>query len=48
MSDSRTFAEALVRMSHLVQHVFADVSRSHGTTPQQAHLLCVLSAALSE
>jgi DNA-binding MarR family transcriptional regulator len=42
MTDSRTLAEALVRLSHLVQHIFADVSRSHGTTPQQAQLLCVL------
>lgn len=42
MTDSRALAEALVRLSHLVQHVFADVSRSRGTTPQQAQLLCVL------
>ncbi|WP_336207112.1 MarR family winged helix-turn-helix transcriptional regulator [Nonomuraea sp. LPB2021202275-12-8] len=36
------FASALVRMSHLVQRVFADVSREHDTTPQQAQLLCLL------
>ncbi|WP_221891090.1 MarR family winged helix-turn-helix transcriptional regulator [Microbispora sp. KK1-11] len=38
-----TFATALVRMSHVVQYVFADVSREHGVTPQQAQLLCVLT-----
>lgn len=38
------FAAALVRMSHLVQHVFADVSREHEVTPQQAQLLCVLTS----
>ncbi|WP_214104100.1 MarR family winged helix-turn-helix transcriptional regulator [Acrocarpospora catenulata] len=36
------FATALVRMSHLVQYVFVDVSREHGITPQQAQLLCML------
>lgn len=35
-------ADALVRFSHLVQHVFADVSREHNLTPQQAQLLCRL------
>lgn len=35
-------ADALVRLSHLVQHVFADVSRRHDLTPQQAQLLCML------
>lgn len=35
-------AAALVRMSHLVQHMFADVGREHDITPQQAQLLCVL------
>ncbi|MEU4223847.1 MarR family transcriptional regulator [Nonomuraea sp. NPDC026600] len=39
------FASALVRMSHLVQHVFADVSRERDITPQQAQLLCVLTDA---
>jgi DNA-binding MarR family transcriptional regulator len=37
------FAESLVRLSHLVQYVFADVSRRHELTPQQAQLLCALS-----
>jgi DNA-binding MarR family transcriptional regulator len=36
------FTAALVRMSHLVQHVFADVSHDHEITPQQAQLLCIL------
>ncbi|MEV6156208.1 MarR family transcriptional regulator [Nonomuraea sp. NPDC052129] len=36
------FAAALVRMSHLVQHEFADVSREYDLTPQQAQLLCML------
>jgi DNA-binding MarR family transcriptional regulator len=35
-------AAALVRMSHLVQHMFADVGREHDITPQQAQLLCAL------
>ncbi|MBE1592252.1 MarR family winged helix-turn-helix transcriptional regulator [Nonomuraea angiospora] len=38
------FAATLVRMSHLVQHVFADVSRERDITPQQAQLLCVLTS----
>jgi DNA-binding MarR family transcriptional regulator len=38
------FAAALVRMSHLVQHVFADVSRDRDITPQQMQLLCLLIA----
>ncbi|MBT2230969.1 MarR family winged helix-turn-helix transcriptional regulator [Nonomuraea sp. NEAU-A123] len=36
------FAAALVRMSHLVQREFADVSRQHDLTPQQTQLLCML------
>lgn len=39
-----SLAEALVRLSHTVQHVFADVSREYGLTPQQAHALCRLVA----
>jgi len=35
-------AAALVRLAHLVQHVFADVSRGYDLTPQQAQLLCLL------
>ncbi|NLU76223.1 MarR family transcriptional regulator [Streptomyces sp. HNM0575] len=37
------FADALVRLTHLVQRVFADVSRAHDLTSQQAQLLCVLT-----
>lgn len=35
-------ADALVRLTHLVQHEFADGSRRNGITPQQAQLLCLL------
>ena len=35
-------ADELMRLSHLVLHVFADVSRSRDLTPQQAQLLCTL------
>ncbi|MBF8194408.1 MarR family transcriptional regulator [Nonomuraea sp. K274] len=34
--------DALVRLAHLVQQVFAEVSREHDLTPQQAQLLCLL------
>lgn len=34
--------DALVQLSHLVQHVFADVSRDRDLTPQQVQLLCHL------
>jgi DNA-binding MarR family transcriptional regulator len=37
-------ADALVQLSHLVQYVFADVSREHDLTPQQTQLLCRLTA----
>ncbi|WUH99030.1 MarR family transcriptional regulator [Spirillospora sp. NBC_00431] len=37
-------ADALVRLSHLVQHVFADVAREHDLTSQQLQLVCVLLA----
>src|SRR3954471_25014226 len=37
------FVDACVRLAHLVQHVFADVSRQHELTPQQTQLLCMLS-----
>ncbi|MGW0806786.1 MarR family winged helix-turn-helix transcriptional regulator [Nonomuraea sp. NPDC002799] len=40
--DVLRLADALVRVSHMVQHVFADVSRDHGLTPQQTQLLCRL------
>ncbi|MQA05329.1 MAG: MarR family transcriptional regulator [Streptosporangiales bacterium] len=36
-------ADALVRLTHLVQHVFADASRRHDMTPQHAQLLCLLT-----
>jgi DNA-binding MarR family transcriptional regulator len=36
------FVDALVRLSHLVQNVFSDVSHDYELTPQQTHLLCVL------
>jgi DNA-binding MarR family transcriptional regulator len=35
-------ADALVRLSHVVQHVFADVARDHGLTAQQLQLVCML------
>jgi DNA-binding MarR family transcriptional regulator len=38
-------AEAMVRLTHLVRRVFAEVSRDHDLTPQQTHLLCVLAPA---
>ncbi|MGH8876982.1 MAG: MarR family winged helix-turn-helix transcriptional regulator [Stackebrandtia sp.] len=37
-------APALIRLAHHVNHVFADASREHGITPQQAQLLCLLIA----
>lgn len=42
MSEVTELAAGLVRLAHLVQHVFADVSRSYDLTPQQTQLLCVL------
>ncbi|TMR88261.1 MarR family winged helix-turn-helix transcriptional regulator [Nonomuraea basaltis] len=36
------FTEALVRLAHLVQQVFVDVSKEYELTPQQAQLLCLL------
>lgn len=44
MASELGVAAALVRMSHLVQHVFADVSRDHGLPPQQLQVLCMLIA----
>lgn len=38
------FSETLVRLSHVVQHEFAEASRAQDLTPQQAQLLCVLIA----
>ncbi|TMR17649.1 MarR family transcriptional regulator [Nonomuraea zeae] len=37
------FTEALVRLAHLVEAVFGEVSREHDLTPQQAQLLCLLT-----
>ncbi|MEV5503121.1 MarR family transcriptional regulator [Nonomuraea fuscirosea] len=37
-----SFTSALVRLAHLVQQVFGEVSREHDLTPQQAQLLCLL------
>ncbi|MFG1703072.1 MarR family winged helix-turn-helix transcriptional regulator [Nonomuraea sp. M3C6] len=45
------FTDALVRLAHLVQQVFGEVSREHDLTPQQAQLLCLLvggSVGMSE
>ncbi|MGH3425993.1 MAG: MarR family winged helix-turn-helix transcriptional regulator [Mycobacteriales bacterium] len=41
-SEGATLASALVHLAHLVQRIFAEVSRSHDLTPQQAQLLCLL------
>lgn len=41
-TEQLRLSEALVRLAHLVQHVFADVSREYNLTPQQAQLLCRL------
>jgi DNA-binding MarR family transcriptional regulator len=41
--EETAFADALVRLSHLVQQVFAEVSRCHDLTPQQTQLLCRLA-----
>ena len=35
-------ASAMVRVAHLVNHVFAEVSRDHDLTQQQAQLMCLL------
>ncbi len=43
MTATTALAETLVRLSHVVQHVFADVSRDHDLTPQQTQLLCMLA-----
>lgn len=38
-----TVADALIRVSTLVERVFAEVSREYGLTPQQVHVLCVVN-----
>jgi DNA-binding MarR family transcriptional regulator len=40
--EEQGLAVALVRLTHLVQHLFADVARCYELTPQQAQLLCLL------
>jgi DNA-binding MarR family transcriptional regulator len=40
--DNEKFAGALIRLSMAVQYVFADLSRAHDLTPQQAVLMCAL------
>lgn len=37
-------AAVLVRLSHLVQHLFSEVNKEFGLPPQQAQLLCHLVA----
>jgi len=36
-------ATALVRLTHVVDHVFVDAGRANDLTPQQAQLLCLLT-----
>jgi DNA-binding MarR family transcriptional regulator len=43
MSDDLGVAAGLVRLSFLVQSVYAKVCTAHDLTPPQAQLLCVLS-----
>ncbi|GAA2077340.1 MarR family transcriptional regulator [Streptomyces albiaxialis] len=42
MAEGLKITDALVRLTHLVDHVFADVCRDLDLTPQQAQLLCML------
>ncbi|MFG3255664.1 MarR family winged helix-turn-helix transcriptional regulator [Streptomyces sp. NPDC048172] len=42
MGEELKVTDALVRLTHLVDHVFADVCREADLTPQQAQLLCML------
>jgi DNA-binding MarR family transcriptional regulator len=44
VNEVADLGSALVRLAHLANHVFADVSRAHGLTPQQVQLLCRLTA----
>jgi DNA-binding MarR family transcriptional regulator len=43
MSEDLSIAAGLVRLSFLVQSVYAEVCEKHDLTPQQAQLLCVLA-----
>lgn len=45
MSEDLSIASGLVRLSFLVQSVYAEVCERHDLTPQQAQLLCVLAEA---
>lgn len=36
-------ATALVRLTHVVDYVFVDAGKANDLTPQQAHLLCLLT-----
>src|SRR5262249_39700350 len=38
-----SLATGLVRLTHLVQAVFAEVAARHGLPPAQARLLCILA-----
>ncbi|MFW6690716.1 MarR family winged helix-turn-helix transcriptional regulator [Streptomyces sp. MAR4 CNX-425] len=42
-AEAAALASALVRLTHVLQHVFAEAGRAHGLTPQQIQLLCALS-----
>nr|BFE61097.1 MarR family transcriptional regulator [Dactylosporangium thailandense] len=42
-TETLTFADTLVRCTHMVNHVFAEVSRQHGLTPQRTQLICLLT-----
>ena len=41
--DTSGYAEALIQLTHTVNHMFSDASREHGLTPQQAQLLGTLT-----
>lgn len=45
MTEDLSIAAGLVRLSFLVQSVYAEVCERHDLTPQQAQLLCVLAEA---
>ncbi|AOS63625.1 MarR family winged helix-turn-helix transcriptional regulator [Actinoalloteichus hymeniacidonis] len=42
--ENPSLAEVLVQLSHLVDRIFLEVSRSRGLTPAQTNLLCILRA----
>ncbi|CAI9417840.1 MarR family winged helix-turn-helix transcriptional regulator [Nocardioides sp. T2.26MG-1] len=45
MPEELGVAAGLVRLTFLVQSVYAEVCREHGLTPPQAQLLCVVTDA---